>query len=125
MNTQVKINGQNYTIDLEKAIEQGLITPSHEQIVAIRTGDIFRYSTGEINIIMPDKYYSSKTNKRWSFIGLGLKKACHNSSPLDYFITPALSTDDMIEYLNQHQYTYIGNIDNDLRELFATKYSKV
>jgi hypothetical protein len=113
MKTQeIEINGEKYEIDLEKAESMGVIKKLRTPITEVKVGDLF-YSVGADNIVIIQKHLRGD-----EFYLTGLDDALFNWN------VPAMSRYEMVQWLNDGHRVWVGNINNQVKDLVEGYYPK-
>ena len=108
-NTQeITIDGKQYTIDLNKAINDGYLKPKLQEIKTIDVGDVFKHSTKSTVLLAQ----LTENTRKWYFSGFyGLHIHHVFDKGEGGFLEEAL------EFLNKYEYVYIKNINQDVKAL--------
>ena len=101
---KLTIEGKEFEIDVDRAIELG-ICKLIDQIEEIEAGDVFECDDNRVMIIQP--IYKVE---EFNIAGL------YGAKPFSDFKN-AQSRDEMINYLNDHNYKFIANINHQIEEL--------
>jgi hypothetical protein len=111
---QIKINieGQDYNVNLEKAIELGVISKD-SSIKDFNVGDLFVTKYGIKMIIVDHGYFFGLEKAKYNIIGLG------NSFKVYSDFRSGATKDEMIEYLNNENYKFVKNLNKDLENLLG------
>jgi hypothetical protein len=112
--TTVTINGQDFTIDLDKAKALGLLQ-ERQPITSLAIGDVFESDGGLIRVLIIDAFYDGSDNiNRFQIAGLdGLE-------PYSDF-EELLNMADMLDWLNDRKYKFVKNINDKINELIWEK----
>jgi len=112
--TTVTINGQDFTINLDKAKALGLLQEG-QPITSLAIGDVFESASGLVRIMIIDAFHDGSDNiKRFQIAGLdGLE-------PYSDF-EELLNMADMLDWLNDHKYKFVKNINDKINELICEK----
>ena len=108
---KITIENQDYEIDIKRAKELGLCKEVRKEITDINAGDVFEAPWGE-RVLIVEAVYGGKSfgTKRYNIAGHGLELFSYfGSKPHDYKET--------MEWLNKYKYTFIANINLDVKEL--------
>lgn len=108
--TTVTINGQDFTIDLDKAKALGLLQ-EQQLITDLAIGDVFESHGGLARVMIIDAYHDCVDEiSRFQIVGLqGLE-------PYSDF-NQLLSMSDMLDWLNDGKYKFVKNINDKINEL--------
>ena len=101
---KMTIEGKEFEIDVERAIELG-ICKRIDQIEEIEAGDVFKCSLNRVMIIQP--FFGAE---EYNIAGF------HGAKPFSDF-SYAMSHDEMIDYLNDNDYKFVANINDQIDEL--------
>ena len=108
--TTVTINGQDFTIDLDKAKELGLLQ-EQQLITDLAIGDVFESEGGLIRVLIIDAFCDDSDNiNRFQIAGL------NGLEPYSDF-DELLSMSDMLDWLNDRKYKFFKNINNKIQKL--------
>jgi hypothetical protein len=109
---KITLENKEYEIDIERAKQLGLCKEVRKEITDINAGDVFEAPWGE-RVLIVEAVYGSKSfgTKRYNIAGLdGLELFSDlNSEPLNH--------EEMMAWLNEGKYTFIANINLDVKEL--------
>ena len=108
---KMTIEGKEFEIDVERAIELG-ICKRIDQIEEIEAGDVFECSLNRVMIIRP--YYGVE---EFNIAGI------HGAMPFSDF-NYAMSLGEMIDYLNENDYKFVANINDQIDELIEAAVYK-
>ncbi len=112
--TTVTINGQNFTIDLDKAKELGLLQ-EQQPITDLAVGDVFEGEGGLIRIMIIDAFYDDSDNiNRFQIAGV------NGLEPYSDF-DELLSMSDTLDWLNDRKYKFVKNINDKIQKLIWEK----
>jgi len=101
---KMTIEGKEFEIDVERAIELG-ICKRIDQIEEIEAGDVFECDLNRVMIIRP--FFGAE---EFNIAGF------HGAKPFSDF-SYGLSRDQMIDYLNDNDYKFVANINDQIDEL--------
>lgn len=111
---QIKINieGQDYNVNLQKAIELGVISKD-STIKTFEVGDLFVNEVGIKMIIVDHGYnFSNSKMKRYNIMGLW------NTFQVYSDLSPDGATkEEMLEFLNDGKCKFVKNLNIDLENL--------
>jgi len=105
---KIEIEGKEYEIDINRAKELGICKETPKKITDFSVGDVFE-SKDYLRILI---VHSSYSKTKYNIAGLnGLRLYS------DFGENP-IGTEQMLEYLNNHQtYKFIKNINSDIDSL--------
>jgi hypothetical protein len=109
---KITIEEKGYEIDIQRAKELGLCKEVRKEIIDINAGDVFEAPWGErVLIVEVKRGFKSSGSKFYNIAGFdGLEFFSYfGSKPHDY--------KEMMEWLNKYKYTFIANINLDVKEL--------
>jgi hypothetical protein len=107
---KIEIEGKEYEIDINRAKELGLCKETPKKITDFSVGDVFESKQGSRIIIIQCLYsYSYKYNIAGNY-GLYLYS--------DFGKNP-LNQEQMLDFLNKHEYKFIKNINSDIETLIS------
>ena len=104
---KITINEKEFEIDTERAIELG-ICKRISKIKKIKAGDVFESGMERVMIIQPICGV-----KKFNIVGFNGLEPFGDFSELQ-------TRDDMIELLNEGDYTFIANINDQINELIQS-----
>jgi hypothetical protein len=109
---KITIENQDYEIDIKRAKELGLCKEVRKEITDINAGDVFEAPCGERVLIVEAKYGSkSSGSKLYNIAGLdGLELFSDFGSKPHYY-------KETMKWLNRGEWTFIANINLDVKEL--------
>jgi len=108
--TTVTINGQDFTIDLDKAKQLGLLQ-ERQLITDLASGDVFESEGGVVRIMIIDAFYDDSDNiNRFQIAGL------NGLQPYSDF-EELLDMGDMLDWLNDRKYKFVKNINDKINAL--------
>lgn len=108
--TTVTINGQDFTIDLDKAKQLGLLQ-ERQLITDLASGDVFESEGGLVRIMIIDAFYDDSDNSnRFQIAGL------NGLEPYSDF-EELLDMGDMLDWLNDRKYKFVKNINDKINAL--------
>lgn len=108
--TTVTINGQDFTIDLDKAKQLGLLQ-ERQLITDLAIGDVFESEGGLLRIMIIDAFYDGSDNiNRFQIAGL------NGLEPYSDF-EELLDMGDMLDLLNDRKYKFVKNINDEINAL--------
>lgn len=112
---KITIEEKDYEIDIQRAKELGLCKEVGKEITDINAGDVFEAPCRE-RVLIVEAVYGSKSfgSKRYNIAGLdGLELFSDlNNEPLYH--------KEMIAWLNKNKYTFIANINLDVKGLIKS-----
>lgn len=114
METKITIEGKEYTVDIAKAKELGVIKETLPLITNFEIGDAYRLKYGN-SIVVVEAGYADGDGVRYSFSGFG-NELCNYSS----FGKRGGTREQVLEYLNAYQKkgaVFIKNINEDFKKL--------
>ena len=112
--TTVTINGQDFTIDLDKAKKLGLLQ-EQQPITDLAVGDVFESDGGLVRVMIIDAFYDCYDNiDRFQIAGL------NGLEPYSDF-DELLSMTEMLDWLNSRKYKFVKNINDKINELIWEK----
>lgn len=108
--TTVTINGQDFTIDLDKAKALGLLQ-ERQPITDLAVGDVFESEGRFVRMMIMDAFCDCQDNiDRFQIVGL------NGLEPYSDF-NQLLSMSDMLDYLNSRKFKFVKNINDKINEL--------
>jgi ABC-type molybdate transport system substrate-binding protein len=119
METKVNIEGQEYEINLDRAKELGVIKEARKPITDIKTGDLF-YSKLNGNMIViqqsqwqADEYiFSGSVDTLYPYNQPWPSKSMSKKNVINWFNT------------NDPDRVFVGNINDQVREIIKSYYPK-
>lgn len=111
--TTITIDGKQFTLDIDKAVEDGYLKPVRKEITSdyLSVGNVFvRSVCRSIRVILVRTQYRSG----WSLVG-------HNGLSVfsdSHFNTGKhLDDDEILKILNNSEYEYVGNINEGVKQM--------
>ena len=112
---KISIEGQDYNVNLEKAIELGVISKD-STIKDFNVGDLFVSKYGIKMIIVDHGYFSGVEKAKYNIIGL------RNSFQVYSDFRSGATKDEIINYLNDVNFKFVKNLNKDLENLLGNVF---
>lgn len=115
---KISIEGQDYNVNLQKAIELGVISKD-STIKDFRVGDAYKFDNGNVIVIVENGYnpiYIKNSPSMYNICGLERGLEVYST-----FGRNGVTKEEMLEYLNKHKskLTFIKNINNDFKHILS------
>lgn len=114
----INIEGKEYTVDITKAKELGVLKETLQPITNFEIGDAYRLFTGNILVVV-EAGYAYDDAMRYSFSGFGDELYNYSS-----FGKQGGTTEQVLERLNAYQKNqgavFVKNINEDFKKLLKS-----
>ena len=115
---KISIEGQDYNVNLEKAIELGVISKD-STIKDFRVGNAYKFDNGNVIVIVDNGYnptYPIKSPLMYNICGLERGLEVYSTLGRN-----GVTKEEMLEYLNERKskLTFIKNINNDFKRILS------
>ena len=105
---KIQVQNKQYEINIERAIELGICKKIRQEITDFRVGDVFETPGGTRVLTIQTLHWADAYN----IVGFcGVLPYSDFNKPLTY--------EEMIKHLNEDEYEFVDNINEQINELIA------
>ena len=122
---KVSINGTEYNIDIDAAIDAGILKKMKKHISSFSTGDVFQYGNdptrNDLYAIIVRINHNIDHSSLYVLLGASDNGLTAWSTDTKY----ALTYNEMLSYLNRSPYSFCGNVKNNFNILLQNTNPKL
>lgn len=120
---KININGKEYNLDINKAIELGILNPARPEIKSFNVGDVFVYGSDPTRTDLYGviaRVNIKNDNSLYCLLGATCEGLCAWNTGTKYEMT----YQEMLSFLNTSPYTFCKNIADEFNILLRNIDSK-